>query len=311
MTAIKNIFSYYLNKAKKAIESKNTIEFLRDAGDKIQYRCLECNTELSVFKNYGILRIVCKCGNAADVYTGEDKHSIKSSSTKLKSNTNGVGDVNRSIIRYELFKKHVDADLMFLYETVSNKNGIVEQIKLKQLLKLTKGVDVRSGYALVVDKLKSHCNMDCVPINIIYVPLKDKPALSNVKNTTHIMGTTYYLNIGSQPFYTIYLNPKFIEDFKKSVSTLAHEIMHVYSNHNRIKFVSPDNDRGDVEYSEQMTDLLAIVMGMGELMCSSSNVDNVSVGGYLSEKMVHEAYEIWEDNFLSGRNKVKTLITCH
>lgn len=199
---------------------------------------------------------------------------------------------------------------MFLYETVSNRNGIVEQVKLKQILKLTKDADIRSGYTLIVDKLKNHCKMDRVPINIVYEPLKDKPALSSPNNSTHVMGTTYFLNLGSHPFYTIYLNPNFTEDFGKTVATLAHEIMHVYSNHNQIKLTSRDDDRGNVEYSEQMTDLLAIVLGMGELMCSSPNANDASAGGYLSEKMVHEAYQIWKDNFLSGRNKVKTLIAC-
>ncbi len=123
---------------------------MRDAGDRIRYRCLECGTELTGFKNYGMLRIVCKCGNAADIDTGDDRHPFKSST---KTYTNGVEDVDRTIIRYELFKKHIDADLMLLYETTSTKNGIIEQIKLKQIQRLTKDVDIRSGYSLIVDKL--------------------------------------------------------------------------------------------------------------------------------------------------------------
>ncbi len=278
-------------------------------GEKIIYRCLKCGETLTGFRSYGKLRILCKCGNAANVYTGDDTHVIKSTYTPNRNTKLDVSE--RAARRYELFKKHIDADLLHLYNIICDKKSIVEQVKLKPLFNLIKDVDTKKGYGLIIDCLKKHCDMERVPINLVYEPLKDKAALSTSENSTNVMGTTYYIPMHSIIYYTIYLNPDFIENFCKTVDTIAHELAHVYANHCKIKFVSPDEDRGNLEYLEQMTDLLAIVLGMGELSSSVPGDNGLSAGGYLSDKMVRNAYDKWKTEYLSGKNKdIRTLSSC-
>ena len=52
-------------------------------------------------------------------------------------------------------------------------------------------------------------------------------------------------------------------------------------------------------------------LGMGEVACSVPGDNELSAGGYLSDSMVHEAYDKWKKGYLSGRNKdIRTLIYC-
>src|SRR4030065_1099257 len=44
------------------------------SNDAIHYKCLKCGGDLIAHKGYGKLRLLCKCGHAANVYTGKDIH---------------------------------------------------------------------------------------------------------------------------------------------------------------------------------------------------------------------------------------------
>ncbi len=50
------------------------IKEIGESRDIIYYRCFKCGSELKGNKNYGKLRLLCNCGRAVDVYTGENIH---------------------------------------------------------------------------------------------------------------------------------------------------------------------------------------------------------------------------------------------
>jgi hypothetical protein len=59
-----------------------------------------------------------------------------------------------------------------------------------------------------------------------------------------------------------------------------------------------------------MTDLLGVVLGMGELM-NISESDDGWFTGYLTNNMVRKSCELWNSEFLSGKNNiVKLLVSC-
>jgi hypothetical protein len=81
------------------------------------------------------------------------------------------------------------------------------------------------------------------------------------------------------------------------LATIAHELTHVYVSYNNIKLLSLDDDRGNKEYNEQMTDLLGVVLGMGKLMSTSSHEEESYNTGYLTNNMIRESYNMWNQFF--------------
>ena len=191
---------------------------------------------------------------------------------------------------------------------VKVKLHIVHENKTGQEEMVT--IDEAGSVKDVLKYLKSFLNLHNTPIKLTWERLNKEKTLSDPKNEINIMGTTYPLPMGSQMFYTIYLNPNFLEEKEKLLNILSHEITHVYSDTNNIKFISTDKDRGNKEYSEQMTDLLSVVLGMGKLM-NISDSDESWFTGYLTNNMVRKSCELWDSEFLSGKNKiVKSLVDC-
>jgi hypothetical protein len=84
------------------------------------------------------------------------------------------------------------------------------------------------------------------------------------------------------------------------IATIAHELSHIYSNHHGIQFTSPDNQRGNKAYNEQMTDLLGIALGMGDLMHSSSEHAEAFDTGYLTNDMICRAHNLWKSDYLES-----------
>lgn len=301
--SLKNI--YYLFKGIKEVS---------DSNDLIYYKCRKCGSELTGYKGYGKLRIVCKCGHAANVYTGKDVHFKsgspgtlrKGKSTNLTHDKYDIEKTNRS----DIFRKHVNSDLLYLCDIISSKRDIAKQVKYQRCIDMIDEVDNKEGYGKILRHLQNFCGLELVSLNIVWEPLGNANTLIALTNETSILGTTYYLPMGSVLFYTVYLNPKYLKN-KILVPTIAHELSHVYGYHNKMIFRSPDNDRGNKEYNEQMTDLLGIVLGMGDLMCAALDKNDIPNAGYLTNQMIHEAYNLWNAEYLSGNIKnIKTLIAC-
>ena len=78
-------------------------------------------------------------------------------------------------------------------------------------------------------------------------------------------------------------------------------LINIYEYHNNIVFTPSDNIRGKMEYNEQMTDLLGIVLGMGELMFDDSYKNESFNTCYLTNQMIHTSYKRWKSEFLSGK----------
>jgi hypothetical protein len=245
---------------------------------------------------------VCKCGNTSDVYTGEDIH--------FRSNPENKNTEREKNPKLDIFKKHIDSDLLYLGNIVSNNRDITKQIGFQECKRILKGIDDKKGCEKTTSSLQNFCGLESVSLNIVWEPLDIQNTLSSSKNEASILGTTYYLPLNSIIYYTIYLNPKFIGN-KILIATIAHELSHVYAYHNNFIFKSPDNARGYKEYNEQMTDLVGIVLGLGELMYASLDNNDSPNAGYLTNAMIHEAYNLWKTGFLSGQNKnLKTLVIC-
>lgn len=164
----------------------------------------------------------------------------------------------------------------------------------------------------VVRYLQNFLDLKEASINIIWDLLDNKNTLSDTRNDTNILGTTYTLPMGGIIFYSIYLNvPKLVNNKELILATIAHELTHVYVSYHNLKLSSLDNGRGDKEYNEQMTDLLGIVLGMGKLMSAPVNERESYNTGYLTHDMIRKSYDIWRDDFLSGKNKIiKVVIPC-
>lgn len=256
---------------------------------------------------------MCSCGHAADVYTGKNIHfkSDPKKPTEGRVFTKDERDRIDEHRRIEVFDKHINSDLTFLCNIVTNKRDITKQVRYKECIELLNGVDNKEGYEKISIYLQKFCDLESVPLNIVWEPLSNQNTLSSIQKETNVIGTTYPLPLKSLLFYTIYLNPKFISSSEILISTIAHELSHIYANHNNIQFTSPDNERGNKAYSEQMTDLLGIVLGMGELMCTPSDRNESFDTGYLTSDMICKSYNLWKSEYLSGKNKdIKTLVIC-
>jgi len=303
LRSFKNIF----------VNGPKGIKEVSDSDDAIHYRCLKCGADLIGHKGYGKLRILCKCGHAANVYTGKDIH-FKSDTRKAEERHTLTKDERERIDeqrREEVFYKHINSDLTFLCNIVNNKRDITKQVRYKECIELLIGVEEKEGYEKITIYLQRFCDLESVPLNIVWEPLSNQNTLSSIEKETDVIGTTYPLPFKPLLFYTIYLNPKFISSSAILIATIAHELSHIYANHNNIQFTSPDNDRGNKAYSEQMTDLLGIVLGMGELMCTSSDRNESFDTGYLTNDMICKSHNLWKSEYLAGENKdIKTLFIC-
>jgi len=285
---------------------------ISDSQDSIYFKCLKCDSELIGHKGYGKLRILCKCGNAATVYTGVDIH-FKSDLKDTKKRT-VITDAEKirgnDKSKIEIFKKHIHSDFMYLSALVSKRRDLTKQVSYEQCLNLADEIEHRDWLSNDRDKyikiskyLQKFCNLESVSINIVWEPLLNQNTLSTIANQTHIIGTTYPLLLNSIVFYTVYLNPEFLTNSEILIAAIAHELSHIYAFHNNIRFTSPDNDRGNKEYNEQMTDLLGIVLGMGELMhaYASLNKNESHNTGYLTNAMICDAYKLWTSEYLPGK----------
>jgi len=285
------------------------------SNDAIHYKCLKCGGDLIAHKGYGKLRLLCKCGHAANVYTGKDIHFM-SDTKKADARYTLIKDEREKIDeqrRVEVFYKHISSDLTYLCTIVTNKRDITRKVRYGECIELLNGVDdiEKEGYEEITKYLQKFCDLESIPLNIVWEPLCNQNTLSSIEKETNVIGTTYPLPLKSLLFYTIYLNPKFISSREILIATIAHELSHIYANHNNIQFTSPDNERGNKAYSEQMTDLLGIVLGMGELMCTPSNRNESFDTGYLTNDMICKSYNLWESEYMSGKNKdIKTLVIC-
>ena len=299
---VKNI--YYIFKRVRIID---------ESVSKFFILCLSCSSTSEIHKNYGVMVFVCKCGHRTKIYTGKNFHQIinkKNYENKPKlSEDDIIAEKRRD--KYEIFHKHIKRDLESLYNHISDKHNVTIQVDRTNCLNILKGNDLKSEYEDVLKYLKSFLNLHSTPINLTWDPLNKQNTLSDTQHQINIMGTTYPLRMGSIVFYTIYLNPNLLNEKVTLLMVLSHELCHVYSDTNNIKFISPDNDRGNKEYSEQMTDLLGVVLGMGKLMYTSKSDEGSFNTGYLTDNMVRESCELWDSEFLSGKNMiVKLLAKC-
>jgi len=285
------------------------IKEVNETNDATYYRCLKCGEDLIARKGYGKLRILCKCGHATNVYTGKDIHFT--SDTRETEKRHVITKDERERIdeqrRVEVFYKHFNLDLTLLCNLVSKQRDIRKQARYKDCIALLDGVEKKEGYEKITRYLQKFCDLEVIPLNVVWEPLNEQNTLSSTEKEVNIIGTTYFLPLKPLLFYTIYLNPRFISSSEILVATIAHELSHIYANHNNIQFTSPDNQRGDKAYNEQMTDLLGIALGMGELMCISSECTETFDTGYLTNDMICNAHNLWKSNYLERIRENKKL----
>ena len=307
---MQNIFKWFGN---IFFNKSNELKQISATEDFSLYECLECGSELKVHNGYGTLRVICKCGYATDVYTGKNIH-FKNDTKNTTAGHILTKEERESIIeqrRRNVFDKYLNSDLKCLYDIISNKRDITKQIRHKECIDLLNEVDDKEGYEKILIYLQKFCGLESVPLNVVWEPMDNPNTLSSTEKETNVMGTTYFLPLKSLLFYTIYLNPKFISSKERLIATIAHELSHIYANHNHIQFTLTDNERGNKAYSEQMTDLLGIVLGMGELMCTSSDRNESFDTGYLTSDMICKSHNLWISEYLTGKNKdIKTLVIC-
>jgi hypothetical protein len=245
------------------------------------------------------MHVICKCGHRTKINTGHDLHRKFG---QIDYPTQGISSEEDKIVRkkrhkYEIFHKHINEDLQELYKTLSNKRNVIEQVDYQHCIKLLKKKDIKTKYEEVIKYLQAFLDLKEVPINITWEPLNNQNTLSDIRSETNILGTTYTIPMGTLIFYTIYLNQKFTNNEELMLATIAHELTHVYVSYNNIKLLSLDDDRGNKEYNEQMTDLLGVVLGMGKLMSTSSHEEESYNTGYLTNNMIRESYNMWNQFF--------------
>lgn len=286
------------------------IKIIDESIDNLIFQCPQCGTHLTTLKNYGIMNVVCECGHSTKINTGKDLHKYFGKADQPIKDSSSKEDKKKKH-KYEIFQKHINDDLKTLYETLNNKRNVIEQADYNHCINLLNKKN-RIEYGEVVKYLQNFLDLKEASINITWEPLDNKNTLSDTRSETNILGTTYTIPMGTIIFYTIYLNPqKLINNKESMLATIAHELTHVYVSYNRIKLLSPDEDRGNKEYNEQMTDLLGIVLGMGRLMATSSNENESYDTGYLTRNMICKSYDIWKHDYLSGENKIiKVVVQC-
>jgi len=291
-----------------------SIKEVRYSKNLIFYECLKCNSEIIGYKRTGKCKLVCSCGHSAKVYTGKNIHFRDGGSryTKTIVDEKAERERNVKVRRAENFKKYLNSDLRNICNIVSNKRDITKQATYRHCRNLLKGVHYTEGYKKVLEHLQRFCELSSVSIRLIWEPMYDQRRLTSVNSSLHIIGTTYLLPLGSVMFYNVYLNPKFATNEKILIAAIAHELSHIYADHNNMIFRSSGDDRGDLEYSEQLTDLLGVVLGMGGLMYPNLGSKELFDTCYLTSQMNYEAYILWHSEYLSGKNKdIKTLVKCN
>jgi hypothetical protein len=276
------------------------IREIKNQGDKIYYRCLKCNSEIIGYKWYGKLHLVCKCGHSANVYTGWNLHFKREKEIPGKNIVNNSEKkISQKDHRLENFNNYLNLDLDFLYHLISPQRDIKNQITLKQCKTFFNDNDYRIGYENILKFLQKFCGLESTPIRLIWEQIYHQTKLIPAKDNLHIIGTTYILPFHSIIYYSVYLNPKFISNIKLLITTIAHELSHIYVSHNRIRFKSSDTARGEMEINEQMTDLLAITLGMGDLMCDDSKKVESFNTAYLTNDMICQAFNLWQSKYLN------------
>jgi len=289
------------------------IQEVGESNNIIYYKCLKCGGELKGNKEYGTLRILCTCGHAANVYTGKNSHFKHENKVTIPKPppTKEERDRLNEERRIDVFEKYLSSDLAYLYGIISNKRDITKQVRCKDCIKMLNSRDEKEGYEKITKYLQGHCDLESVSLNVVWEPLDNQHTLGSVERDTNIMGTTYPLQMKTLQFYTIYLNPKYILARDLMTATIAHELSHIYASNNNIHFAPSDNERGINAYNEQMTDLLGIVLGMGDLLCTSLNRSETFDTGYLTNDMLCQSHSLWKSDYLSGKNKdIKTLAVC-
>jgi hypothetical protein len=279
------------------------IKEVSEAYDATYYKCLKCGNELIARKGYGKLRLLCKCGHAATVYTGKDIHFMSDiKKTERQEPRHVIARAEREKmdeqLRVDIFYKHLKSDLAMLCNLVNKNRDITKQARYKDCVALLEDYEKKQGYEKITKYLQQFCDLQKVPLNIVWEPLSKQNTLSSTEKEANILGTTYFLPLKPLLFYTIYLNQKFTSCSDIMIATIAHELSHIYANHNNIQFTSPDNQRGNKAYNEQMTDLLGIALGMGELMSFSSERAEAFDTGYLTNDMICSAYNLWKTDYL-------------
>ena len=252
------------------------IKEIGDSKDKIFFKCLKCKSKLEGFKNYGKLNIICTCGKIVSIYTGKDirfkTNKDENEKSKLRNKIKKIESETEQ--RLKNFENYVEPDLKFLYDFITIKRDITKQVKYEECELLVSDVDGTEKYDDVVEHLQHFCEIDSASIKIVWKPLYHQNKLIKTESNLHIIGTTYFMPLGSFIYYSIYLNPEFTWNHKLMVTTIAHEMSHIYASFNNILFESLDTERGVLEIQEQMTDLLGIVLGMGELMYNDTQGPN-------------------------------------
>ena len=86
--------------------------------------------------------------------------------------------------------------------------------------------------------LISFLDLQSIPIKLTWTPLVNESTLGGTRNPVNILGTTYLLQIGSQRFYTVYLNPDVINKKTTLLKVIAHELTHIFMDRHNLTFIS-------------------------------------------------------------------------
>lgn len=152
------------------------------------------------------------------------------------------------------------------------------------------------------NKTLKHCGLDNISVHITHERLIPSYALQCLgEYSTTVPGLTYSLS----PFqFTVYIDKNYSSKVKGAV--LSHEIGHIYTATKNIHFETRDEEKA--KFSEQMTDLLTICLGLGKLMLKGNSYRFVEGGieyygtlGYLKPKILKYA-QIYMKYMLVNRN---------
>lgn len=148
----------------------------------------------------------------------------------------------------------------------------------------------RKNIQNAADKILELCGLKNVSVRIIHERLTPSYALQCLgEYSTTVPGLTYSL---SPSQFTIYIDKNYSSKVKGAV--LSHEIGHIYTAAKNIHFKTKGEEKA--KFSEQMTDLLTICLGLGELMLKGNSYHFVEEGveyygtlGYLKPKVLKYA----------------------
>ncbi len=141
-----------------------------------------------------------------------------------------------------------------------------------------------------VDELCEYCQLAGISVSATFKPLVTERGLSVTgPETVDVPGHTFQF---ARHRYSLWINPRYLPRPDAVTATLAHEMAHVYCFANEISFRSHigQNHRA----SEQMTDLLAIALGLGRLLLRGARGTDGQLG-YLSIEALEHAYAFWQE----------------